>query len=61
MNDVSPIRPSTTRIASSFVIPKIKPRIFTIARLTQPRMMQLMITPRYTDRNPRRNAAGFPE
>ena len=36
-------------------------RIFTIARLTHPRMMQLMGRPRYKARNPRRNAAAPPE
>ncbi len=59
--DVRAIRASTTASASSLVIPKISPRIFTIARLTQPRMMQLTKMPRYTARKPRRNAAGFPE
>src|SRR6266550_6421805 len=61
MNDVSAISPSTISSASNFPTPKHRPRILTIARLTQPRMMQLIMMPRYTDRNPRRNAAGFPE
>src|SRR6267378_4870775 len=52
MNEVSAMRPSTMRSASPLPTPKIRPRIFTIARLTQPRMMQLTITPRYTERKP---------
>ena len=59
--DVSAISPSTMSSASNLPIPKISPRIFTIARLTQPRMIQFMMMPRYSDRKPRRNAAGFPE
>src|SRR6266513_2417534 len=61
MNDVNTINPRTIASASSFPMPKISPRIFTIARLTQPRMMQLMMTPRYSERNPRKKAAGLPE
>src|SRR5206468_5244070 len=56
--DVRAIRPRTMRSAWFLSIPNIRPRIFTIARLTQPRLMQLTITPRYTERKPRRNAAG---
>ena len=58
--DVRKIIPSTITSASNFPIPKISCRIFTMARLTQPRMMQLIRMPRYSARNPRRNAAGLP-
>ena len=58
--DVSAIMPSTMTSASTLVMPKISSRIFTIARLTQPRMMQLIGMPRYSARKPRRKAAGFP-
>ena len=58
--DVSAISPSTIRSASNLPIPKSSSRIFTMARLTQPRMMQLIGMPRYSARKPRRKAAGFP-
>ncbi len=44
--EVSAVIPKTMRRACSLVMPKIIMRIFTIARLTQPMMMQLMGTPR---------------
>ncbi len=58
--DVTAIRPMTMASASSLSTPKINPMIFTIARLTQPRMMQLIRSPRYTARKPRSTAAGRP-
>jgi hypothetical protein len=61
INDVSAIKAITIARASSLVIPRISIRMSTIALFTQPRMMQLMGMPRYSARNPRRNAAGFPE
>src|SRR5881296_785458 len=60
MADVSAIRPSTSASASSLPTPNSNCRILTIARLTQPRMMQLISTPRYNARKPRRKAAGRP-
>ena len=60
MADVRTISPTTIHNASSFEMPKTSCRIFAIARLTQPRMMQLMSRPRYSARKPRRNAAGGP-
>jgi hypothetical protein len=47
--DVSRLQPSST------------PAILVAARLTDAMIMTLKNTPRYTARNPRRNAAGFPE
>ena len=44
--EVRTINPSTMSSASNFPTLKSSPRIFTIARLTQPRMMQLMGMPR---------------
>ncbi len=44
--EVRAIIPSTMTSASTLVMPKISWRIFTIARLTQPRMMQLIGMPR---------------
>ena len=58
--DVSAIIPSTMTSASNLPMPKINCRIFTIARFTHPRMMQLIGIPRYRARKPRKNAAGFP-
>ena len=46
ISDVMAIMPSTIPSAWSFVTPRISIRILTIARLTQPRMMQLMGMPR---------------
>ena len=40
--------------------PSAMVRILIIARVTQPRMIRLIGMARYTARNPRRNAAGFP-
>ena len=42
MNDVSAIIPITMASASSLVTPSTSCRILTIARFTQPRMMQLI-------------------
>src|SRR6267154_1661768 len=48
MNDVRAIKPRTMRSAWFRSTPNIRPRIFTIARLTQPRMMQLpMLSAKY--------------
>ena len=70
MEAVSSMMPNTTSRAATFGswMPerregqpgKITVRIFTMARLTQPRMMQLMGRPRYSARKPRRKAAGGP-
>ncbi len=46
MKEVIAIMPSTTASASSLPTPRMSMRIFTIARFTQPRMMQLMGMPR---------------
>jgi len=49
-----------TQIASAFasLIPSEVLMIFTIAFVTHPRIRQFISNPRYTARNPRRNAAG---
>ena len=47
MNEVTAINPSTMTSASTRVTPSARLRIFTIARFTQPRMMQLIGMPRY--------------
>ena len=44
--DVRTIMPTTIHSASSFETPNTSCRIFAIARLTQPRMMQLVSKPR---------------
>ena len=46
MADVRTISPTTIHSASPFEMVKTSCRIFAIARLTQPRMMQLMSSPR---------------
>ena len=46
MNEVSAIIPNTINSACVLVTPNVRVRIFTIARFTQPRMMQLMGIPR---------------
>ncbi len=46
MNDVRAIMPMTIQRAWSFETPSTSTRILTIARLTQPRMMQFISTPR---------------
>src|SRR5689334_10561568 len=45
-NDVSAMIPTTMASAQSLFTPKMSDRILTIARFTQPRMMQLMGIPR---------------
>src|SRR6266566_304880 len=56
--EVSTINPTTIHSASPFEMVKTLCRIFAMARLTQPRMMQLMSRPRSRARQPRRNAGG---
>ena len=46
MNDVSAINPMTIASACTFVMPSVSIAILTIARFTQPRMMQLIGMPR---------------
>src|SRR6185503_17990894 len=53
--------PITILIAPLLSTPSVISRIFTIARFTQPRIMQLIGSPRYNARKPRRKAAGLPE
>lgn len=49
-----------TRIASVLVMPSAVIKIFTIARMTQPTIMQFMRMPKYMARKPRKKAAGLP-
>ena len=46
MKEVRAMIPTTTQSASALEIPSTIPRIFTMARFTQPRMMQFITTPR---------------
>ncbi len=57
--EVNAISPSTMTSASTLPMPKISSRIFTIARLTQPRMMQLIGMPRYKRAKSAQERRGF--
>ena len=54
------LRPDPAHLTFVTLMPVAAERMVTMARVTQPRMRQFTSSPRYTARNPRRNAAGLP-